>query len=904
MKSFKNRKLKGSVLLTVVSVMALLIIFLFGTLVLATAANNRAHINYSTAQTNITARTIVKTAFDAIEHNKDYADAMDALSSTNKTLDIPVTISSNSTNVSTLGHVDSLTAEYMGTRKFYNKNRSKWDDCTVIRIAANVTMNGITTTSCAYVVKDPPEPPGDGGGGGAGFVTTGGAGFPSQVNLYGGSYLGIPKKEDCSLTKFKYLEDFGKSAADSSYLSGNDFSFVNSLSLMEADVVVNGNFSAGNLSKIVYPGKGRGITIWGDCDFSDSSFGNINEIKVTNLGTTGDINFKDIPFFYVDGEFKGSIKSGPQNTGKDASNNVIAAAPDNEAPFNTFAGNINVNEAKFSVTGDLYLMNPNKTNTLKPKDDAKLYSWTYSVVNKSGDNALSKVSGDIYSKGKMNISGQKKIYIGGLYIDNDLELGMDTGGGLLDINGDLVVNGDITGSLSNGAKAVVHGNVYAKSSTVEFENPTGGDVAVKNISEFKSDVYPKYAERDVLLGLNATPLKDNSGNDIEIKDSQVVMRMDQVLDKVIDPYKNSVLPPTLESKRTSATIKKFTTLKEIKKTEGVVCKGWYDTALNKVKLDYQPITAADAEQDSNKDWPVIKEDCVISMGENPWAPGNFMTPFSNGSFDTYGPEIGFGDGKKGMRAVVFNPGEGDMLVVLDGVSFDNSVNIIVDDSKGGTVYFYVNGGTSDTNRKTSHFEGCLYTTKYLDLFMKMENGVDLDTSIGGTQDSIQIYTDAKYKMPYDAAHSSNPVPYNAACLGLNVLTTSQKNFAPGAKIYAAPYSDLTWDNFVCCMAQIVSPNVKLRVNSTSGQNDVVSDKKIYYNGDLVNDFPKQPDHKSWDDIAGNQKFKYILGCCNSETTYFQNQVNMLFIPDESGATEEITLPDATHWFKIMYYDEY
>ena len=65
MKTIKNRKLKGSVLLTVVSVMALLIIFLSGTLVLATAANNRAHVNYSTAQTNITARTVVNTAYNA-----------------------------------------------------------------------------------------------------------------------------------------------------------------------------------------------------------------------------------------------------------------------------------------------------------------------------------------------------------------------------------------------------------------------------------------------------------------------------------------------------------------------------------------------------------------------------------------------------------------------------------------------------------------------------------------------------------------------------------------------------------------------------------------------------------------------------------------------------------------------
>ena len=47
----KNNKVKGSILFTVVSVMAILIIFLMGTLVLATSASNRAHRTYSTSQT-------------------------------------------------------------------------------------------------------------------------------------------------------------------------------------------------------------------------------------------------------------------------------------------------------------------------------------------------------------------------------------------------------------------------------------------------------------------------------------------------------------------------------------------------------------------------------------------------------------------------------------------------------------------------------------------------------------------------------------------------------------------------------------------------------------------------------------------------------------------------------------
>ena len=82
MKKDKNRKLRGSVLLTVVFVMSILIIFLFGTLTLALAANNRAHVNYSSAQTGITARAVAESAIKAISNGsqagKDYAAAVDA----------------------------------------------------------------------------------------------------------------------------------------------------------------------------------------------------------------------------------------------------------------------------------------------------------------------------------------------------------------------------------------------------------------------------------------------------------------------------------------------------------------------------------------------------------------------------------------------------------------------------------------------------------------------------------------------------------------------------------------------------------------------------------------------------------------------------------------------------------
>ena len=854
MKTIKNRKLKGSVLLTVVSVMALLIIFLSGTLVLATAANNRAHVNYSTAQTNITARTVVNTAYNAMKADKDYANAINALSLTNKSLDIPVSISSDSTNVNTLGHIESLKAEYAGTRKFYNQKKSKWEDCTIIRLTAEVSMNGIVNTSSAYIVKDPPEPPKDDSPRNGGFVTTGGAGFTSQSNLYGGSYLGLPEKTTAQ--GYDYLT--GYSTYNGNYLSKQPFKFDNSLSLTEADTVINGNFDPGNISKIRYPGAGVGITIWGNCTFSDSSFGNIKEISSTFLNTTTDPNlkFNEIPYFYVDCELSGPVKTGPQST-----------VGTYQFPFNTFAGNINSTGNGISIGGDLYLMNPDKDNVITV-NDATLYTWTTSVITKKGSSATSMVQGKIYSKGNLEIGANNGggIKATGVYGEKDIKVSR-----ALDITGDLVCGGTLT--IEND-KLDISGNIYcdnviSKGSVVtEYKGKT-----IKKKSDYTAKIYPDYAERSVILGL--TELSDGSGGTISTEDSQVIMRMDQVLENAADPYKYSELPESLKTKYNSLkadSTKIYTNIEDTRKAPNTRCKSWWNDTTKKVDLQLDPA--------AEKGWPVIKESCILRN-----------IKFSNGDIADYDPAVGISSSK--MRAVVFDPGTSDMLVVLDNVEFDNPVNIIVDDSQGGTVYFYL-----EKNSKT-HFENSFLTTKYMNLFMKINNGIDLDTSIAGTQNSFQIYKKSGWVLPYNADNNTNPIPYTDPSLGLSI-PLSKKKYSPNANIYGGEGSELEWANFASATVNILSPHVKLTVKSVNGTNDIISNSRIYYNGDLCNNFPGngQPF-----DSFGN-KFKYILGSCNSMETEFSNQINMIYIPDDPPPPGGPSLTDIRNDFDILYYDEY
>ena len=76
MKTEKSNKLRGTVLFTVVCVMALLIIFLTGTLALATASSNRAHKSYSSSQANYTAKTAITGFTRALSTQKNVRDVI------------------------------------------------------------------------------------------------------------------------------------------------------------------------------------------------------------------------------------------------------------------------------------------------------------------------------------------------------------------------------------------------------------------------------------------------------------------------------------------------------------------------------------------------------------------------------------------------------------------------------------------------------------------------------------------------------------------------------------------------------------------------------------------------------------------------------------------------------------
>ncbi|MCQ2490379.1 MAG: hypothetical protein MJ079_02160 [Ruminococcus sp.] len=474
MEDLKNRKYKGSVLLTVVSVMALLIIFLFGTLVLATSANNRAHVNYSSAQTKVTSRLVVDSAIKAMDINADYHNVIGAIKSGDTPTLVPVQISSDDTNINTatLGRVDDVEVSYAGTRKFYDTVKKEWIDRDLIRFTSNVTLGGVTSTTNAYVLKHMPED-NDSNDGGAGYVTTGGSSLPCQSSLYGGTYINIPSLE--KVDKFDYddpttyrvipLYSYSDKDKDDAVDDPGSVDKVggtgkpaivglrNTGAVMEADAVINSNLLVKQWSGFIFPGPGTGITVWGDMAFYGAE-GVANLVYENKCKVGEKYNFNEIPYVYVDGGIYGKSWDGDRN--KKVEDKIRIGNPTKNAsaatgPLNIFAGYVYARgSSQCDFYGNLFLMDADKTSVLTGSS-THLYKWSSSVINKAKSTEASANVSSICSNGNLELAE--------CTIDGDVRVaGNCIIGKNVVINGNLVVGGKLT--IKEGNPTINGGVVY------------------------------------------------------------------------------------------------------------------------------------------------------------------------------------------------------------------------------------------------------------------------------------------------------------------------------------------------------------------------------------------------------------------------------------------------------------
>lgn len=513
MKTEKKRSFKGAVLLTVVSVMSLLIVFLTSTLVLAVSANNRAHKSYSSSQANYTARAVVDSVLAAIKSDTTFAHSVGSVNASNTPLTVNIKLDSAVTGV---GKIDKALVQYEGTQKFFDSDQNEWIDKDLLSVSADVLYGGETKTVKAYLLKNPPSNVNNSGGGG-GFVTVGSATLGNHTNSFGGTYLGIgmgtstrlycgtyPGGVEVSLNQRLYLnvldgnpieelsdgtegynvyKDIGKNSGTmiTVFSPHNNQTF-------EAPVTINGNFYIGNHSQLIIPTKKSGMSIWGNMTVSNSfdvSSVNVNienNYKRRPDESDDDYNarkklaiesFNEVPYIYVDGEV--SLNEGI-TFGKDY------------LPLNLFAGRIRqYTDNASTMYANIYCQDENETSVLKGNGGGtKLYKFSDSVINQT-EGLPPSVRGNFYTKGSLQING------------------------MVDIDGDLIVEHDLI--IENGSKLSVGGDVVI-----------GGTLKCDGELNTSSDIRASFAYGSKITS-DATKKKADDGSDLYYRKETKVYRV-------------------------------------------------------------------------------------------------------------------------------------------------------------------------------------------------------------------------------------------------------------------------------------------------------------------------------------------------------------------------------------------
>ncbi len=474
MKNKKNRKLHGSVLLTVVVVMSLLIVFLFGTLALATAANNRAHVNYSSSQTGVTSRMVAQSAVDAMDSSLAYRQVIGNIKSTSAPVSVPVTIgNAGSFNAGALGDVAPVEVSYAGKKKIYDTDKKQWVDRDMLKFTSKVTMGGVESQTSAYVLRlldtDPPDQQGNG----AALITAAGANFTCQTSVWGGGYIGIPNMKDGTV---KPLYDYyHPSVKPFDVLPAYDGTtntctvLKNSGAVAETDFYINGNVYIENWSGFVFNDLGKGITIWGDLGMHNNVGGNLKYSVRDNIDFTN-VKFNEIPYVYVDGKLHIPDKIQIGNTTK-------------PFPLNFFCGSIDGGELNdFYAAANIYCMDAGATSKILPKNSTELYKWTTSVINKTTTSPNERYTSSINTKGNLEI--QNLTVYGDIRVEGDCTIKA----GEVKIGGNLIVGGTLTVapgakiSFFDGSGTGVIGGVYNDG----YTGAKGDPILKSNCSEIET----------------------------------------------------------------------------------------------------------------------------------------------------------------------------------------------------------------------------------------------------------------------------------------------------------------------------------------------------------------------------------------------------------------------------------
>lgn len=543
----KKGKVGGSVLFTVIVVMMVLVVFLMGTLGLASAANKRAQNSYTSSQAQYTARMAVESVLAAMQNDADVAERVYKLRA-NTPINVDIStdrLATAGTTGDAYGRIQSCTIENIGKDYYYVDD--KWDGRDIIKITATVQLGTQDSTVSAYILKKEKDSVVNNtpSGGGGGLVTAGDATFGTKVSVFGGAGINLGNV-------WRNL-DPADALRGYSFDGSASFSSQDTTSLQwEAPYVVNGSFTAdGSGAALVFPKLGSGFTFWGNFNFNNQIAITSGNPAVLNAGSSAALNYTDIPYIYVEKTL--SITNGAKGV------NV-----NHQIPLNILCGNTCIITTD-PIYANLYMMNDNTPDSEKVEKQvywpefkiekyanyinfnqgSLLSNWTYQLIN-GVDNPTEHVGGSIYAQDELCIDAdnQKGVVEGNLVVDDDLLISTQE----FVVEGDLVVKGKL--KITNGRVKVggkfYHNNQAGDDYTDKVFDSTGATALTPDAYD-SSKGYPSYMTREYVLGLTDETYtgKDASGKNVELS-RQFVNTLQDTMSTAMDPYKNAYygLPTT------------------------------------------------------------------------------------------------------------------------------------------------------------------------------------------------------------------------------------------------------------------------------------------------------------------------------------------------------------------------
>ncbi len=543
----KKGKVGGSVLFTVIVVMMVLVVFLMGTLGLASAANKRAQNSYTSSQAQYTARMAVESVLAAMQNDADVAERVYKLRA-NTPINVDIStdrLATAGTTGDAYGRIQSCTIENIGKDYYYVDN--KWDGRDIIKITATVQLGTQDSTVSAYILKKEKDSVVNNtpSGGGGGLVTAGDATFGTKVSVFGGAGINLGNR-------WRNM-DPADALRGYSFDGSASFSSQDTTSLQwEAPYVVNGSFTAdGSGAALVFPKLGSGFTFWGNFNFNNQIAITSGNPAVLNAGSSAALNYTDIPYIYVEKTL--SITNGAKGV------NV-----NHQIPLNILCGNTCIITTD-PIYANLYMMNDNTPDSEKVEKQvywpefkiekyanyinfnqgSLLSNWTYQLIN-GVDNPTEHVGGSIYARDELCIDADNAngVVEGNLVVDDDLLISTQE----FVVEGDLVVKGKL--KITNGKVKVggkfYHDNQAGDDYTDKVFDSTGATALTPDAYD-SSKGYPSYMTREYVLGLTDETYtgKDASGKNVTLA-RQFVNTLQDTMSTAMDPYKNAYygLPTT------------------------------------------------------------------------------------------------------------------------------------------------------------------------------------------------------------------------------------------------------------------------------------------------------------------------------------------------------------------------